>query len=170
MLNFLSFLVLLEFYLSYVSGHFKQKKFFQTIPKFFQYPNSLFPHIGPGLGSLYAHITDDEPSLIKRQEAHWTASPVKQYLLHGFFLPKGINNRENFGGFQPKRLFFSQSSLQSIKSTNKKAQRKNLVQVKYKQDKPKVSTFEYTIWALGCDNHTVSGSVFSVSSYILVLR
>ena len=52
----------------------------------------------------------------------------------------------------------------------KKAQRKNLVQVTYKWDKPKVSTFEYTIWALGCDNNMVSGSVFSVSSYILVLR
>ena len=41
------------------------------------------------------------------------------------------------------------------------------LQVTYKWDKPKVSTFEYTIWALGCDNHTVSDSVFSVSSYIL---
>ena len=38
-------------------------------------------------------------SFLVTQEAHWTASPVKQYLLHGFFLPKGINNRENFGGF-----------------------------------------------------------------------
>ena len=41
-----------------------------------------------------------QPKLIcMLQEAHWTASPAKQYLLHGFFLPKGINNRENFGGF-----------------------------------------------------------------------
>ena len=39
------------------------------------------------------------PCHIRIQEAHCTASPVKQYLLHGFFLPKGINNRENFGGF-----------------------------------------------------------------------
>ena len=36
---------------------------------------------------------------MKQQEARWTALPVKQFLLHGFFLPKGINNRENFGGF-----------------------------------------------------------------------
>ena len=87
-----------------------------------------------------------------------------------FFPPKGINNIENFRGFQPKRLFFLSHSFCLLRAPIKKAQRKNLVQVKYKQDKPKVSTFEYTNWALGCDNHTVSGSVFSVSSYILVLR
>ena len=48
---------------------------------------------------LISGILEVRSWIIKKQEAHWTALPVKQYLLQGFFLPKGINNRENFGGF-----------------------------------------------------------------------
>ena len=44
------------------------------------------------------------------------------------------------------------------------------VQITFQQDKPKFNTFEYAIWELGGYKHIVSSSVFSVCSYILVLR
>ena len=50
-------------------------------------------------------------SYMLKQEAHWTASPVRQYLQLSFFLPNGITDTESFEDFSQKMLFFFATSV-----------------------------------------------------------
>ena len=73
-----------------------------------------------------------------------------------------------------KKCSFSSPPLYSVAyllwAPIKEAQRKNFVQVSCQQDRPLFYDTEFDILALGRYNHTVSSTVFSVSSYILGLR
>ena len=55
---------------------------------------------------------------IVKQEAHWTVLPVTIFVTY-FFPPNGITDTKSFEGFSQKGTF-SMSSLQQIKSINKK--------------------------------------------------
>ena len=41
----------------------------------------------------------------KKQEAYWTALPVRQYLYHGFYPPNGPKNTESLEVFAKKASF-----------------------------------------------------------------
>ena len=63
-----------------------------------------------------------------------------------FFHQTAIIPQRDLKALAPKASFFLVLSAAYLEHQLKKAQSKNLVQVTYYQDKPKVSSFEFNIW------------------------